>query len=104
MLPDDPSIACSLDREAGPRRQARWLALVDRALISHARTPDGARHRYRSDPGVEAELGALVALEADCCPFLDLRVTRDDGALVLDVSGPPEARPIVELFATGGEP
>jgi hypothetical protein len=32
-----------------------------------------------------------VALEAGCCPFLDLRVERVDAETWLEVSGPPEA-------------
>ena len=38
---------------------------------------------------------AFVAAESDCCPFLTMKLR-----LVLDVTGPAEAAPIVqELFA-----
>jgi hypothetical protein len=41
-----------------------------------------------------------VAAEAACCAFLTMTLTRAGDQLVLDVAGPPEARPIIaELFA-----
>jgi hypothetical protein len=48
----------------------------------------------------ERELRALAAAEAECCPFLDIQVRGDGHELRLAVSGPPEARDIIEsMFA-----
>jgi hypothetical protein len=100
--PDRSPIACSLDRDAGQQRQARWQALADRGLLAHGRTAHGARQRYRADPEVERELRELIELEGDCCAFLDFELERADDALVLDVRGPREADAVIELFAGGG--
>jgi hypothetical protein len=40
-----------------------------------------------------------VELEARCCAFLSLTMAAVDDAIVLDVTGPPEAQPLIaELF------
>jgi hypothetical protein len=92
-------IACSLDAEQLAERKERWRALAEHALISAERTDEGVRQRYRGGAAIEAELRDLVALEGECCPFLDLQVERVDAETWLDVSGPPEAAQIVAEFA-----
>jgi hypothetical protein len=87
----DKPIACSLSAADLERRRARWEALADGALIERAQRLEGVRLVYRAEPGAEQELRELVALEAECCPFLDFSVTPQDGRLVLDVTGPEAA-------------
>lgn len=93
-------IACSLDASQLAERTERWHALAEHALISVDQTDAGVRQRYRGGAAIEAELRELVALEAECCPFLALTVRRADSELHLEVSGPPEAAEIVAGFAT----
>ena len=93
------SIACSLDAKQLAERKERWHALGEHALISAERTDEGVRQRYRGGAAVEAELRDLVALEAECCPFLDLRLERVDAETWLEISGPPEAEEIVAEFS-----
>lgn len=96
-----PVLACSLSAAAGAGRAARWRALLDAHLLSRTATPSGRRLAFPAEPAVTGELDALVAAERDCCPFLDLTVERFDDAVILDVSGPPEAAEIVEtMFAS----
>jgi MerR family transcriptional regulator, copper efflux regulator len=92
-------LACSLDAGQLAERTERWLALAHHALISVERTEHGARQRYQGGAAIEAELRHLVELEAECCPFLDLRIERVGAAIELEVSGPPEAADIVAGFA-----
>jgi hypothetical protein len=55
---------------------------------------------FPDDAGLEAELRALAAAEAECCRFLSIEVHRAGDSLELHVSGPPDARPIIdEMFA-----
>ena len=89
-------IACSLDAEQLAERKERWHALGEHALISAERTDEGVRQRYRGGAAIEAELRALVALEAKCCPFLDLRLERVDAETWLEISGPPEAAQVID--------
>jgi MerR family copper efflux transcriptional regulator len=91
-----PVLACSLSAAAGAERAARWRALLDTRLLSRTATSFGQRLAFPSDAAVAAELAALIAAERDCCPFLTLGVERFDHAVILDVSGPPEAGEVVE--------
>jgi hypothetical protein len=91
-------VACSLSAAALDERRARWQALGERALVEAGQRVDGARQVYRADAGVEQELRELVALEAECCPFLEFEVSVGDGRVVLDVRGPEAAASLVESF------
>jgi hypothetical protein len=100
-MPELP-IACTLTPDAKTDR----LRLIDDlrrdALIAREPTGAGARLRLRDTPDVERRARELVAAESQCCAFLTFELSRADGELVLDVSGPPDARPVVELFFAPG--
>jgi len=97
---DSKPISCSLGAADGRARMARWQALTDAALLGAERTDAGARQRYRREPAVERELTDLIALKGACCAFLDLQLESTPDELVLEVAGPAEAAPLVELWAT----
>lgn len=92
-------IACSLDAAGLGDRVDRWRALADRALITAERTDEGAIQRYRNQAGVEAELRDLIALEAECCPFLDFELAERDGEVELAIAGPPDAGEMLDVFS-----
>jgi hypothetical protein len=100
-MPQELPIACSLSATDAQTRKARWEAVAGAALLESERTAAGARQIYRGDADVELELAELIDLEAQCCAFLDFQLSREEGRLVLDVSGPPEAAEIVALFGAG---
>ncbi len=102
--PDAIPIACSLGQDDLADRQRRWHALAGRAMIDRARTGNGLRMRFRDEPGVEAELRDLAALERDCCAFADWVVHADSGTLALDVRGKSaDSVPVVqEMFTSLG--
>jgi hypothetical protein len=93
-----PALACSLSAAEGAERAARWRALLDTHLLSRTATTSGRRLAFASDPEVAAELDELVAAEGHCCPFLVLTLERFDETLILDVSSPPDAGPMVETM------
>jgi len=97
------SACCSLDETDLAERRARWGRLTARALISAERTPDGARQRLRAADGVEGELRALIALEADCCPSLSFELSIGE-EIVLEVRGPTDAEGVLALFSSPLEP
>lgn len=86
-MTEEKPIACSL----GPRDLDERLAAIaalgaDSLIRSEA---DGARQLlyFRSDPGTRRRLEELVAVEAECCSFLDLDLSEPvDGELRLAVS------------------
>ena len=93
-------IACTLTPGQYQSRTAEMAALAARALRSREQTEQGERLTFDTSPEVERELRAVVAAEAGCCAFLSMDVQRGEGELVLDISGPQDARPIIaELFA-----
>jgi hypothetical protein len=93
-------LACSLDAAQSRTRGERWRALGDRALLSRSRIGDGVRMRFVRADAVIEELRELVALERECCPFLDLRLRDERQAIVLEIRGPEAAQPVIELFAS----
>lgn len=78
-------IACTLDGDSRPERVRRWVALRS-AVDAVATTARGVRVDYRHEPGVEAELRELAALEADCCAFAAWHVEASDGRVRLEVT------------------
>jgi hypothetical protein len=93
-------IACTLSAADYATRTEEIAELARHALRSREPIPDGARLTF--DPGSDTErrLREIVAAEARCCAFLRMDLRAADDALVLDVTGPAEAAPIIaELFA-----
>jgi hypothetical protein len=94
-------IACTLGARDRADREAFIARLWRDALIAGERTGDGVRLRLRDDPEVETRARELIAAEQSCCAFLSFELARSDDELVLQITGPPDARPIVDAFLTG---
>jgi hypothetical protein len=91
--------ACSLSPHGLRERKALIDALLARGLTGLTAIPGGVRARFMTGPEVKADLDALVELEARCCAFLSLTVACADDAIVLEVSGAPEAQALIaQLF------
>jgi hypothetical protein len=96
---ETPPIACTLTPAEYRTRTAELASLAERALRSRERTERGERLTFHRSDAVERELDAAIAAEASCCSFLAMTLERREDRLVLDVAGPPEARPVIaELF------
>src|SRR5688500_11122500 len=95
----EPPLACSLSPAGYRRRIADARELADQHLRSRDAVPGGARLTFADGADTRRRLEALVAAEASCCPFLTLDLHWQNGVLVLDVTGPADAAPIIaELF------
>ncbi|HWT24060.1 MAG TPA: hypothetical protein VN213_11190 [Solirubrobacteraceae bacterium] len=93
-------IACTLSAAELRGRTDELAALAARALRSREQTPGGERLVFADSPRIEQELRAAVAAEEGCCAFLRMALRRTGDGLVLDIAGPPDARPIIaKLFA-----
>ena len=69
------------------------------ALSERRPIDDGERLVFEETGDVHGRLEAFVAAESRCCPFLTMTLGNDGGRLVLDVTGPELAAPIIqELF------
>ena len=98
-------IACFLDA-AGLRARKAELASLGRSLISVSEPEGGpAVLRFTSDEGTRCVLDHVVAAEAECCPFLDMKIA-DGEPLELTIDGPDDAAPVIAdlVGAFRGEP
>jgi hypothetical protein len=97
--PDAP-IACTLAPSEYRTRLRELSDLAQRALTARESIDGGERLTFSDLPAVERELAAAVTAEATCCSFLTMTLDRAEEGLVLNVTGPAGAPPIIaELFA-----
>jgi hypothetical protein len=94
----DLPIACTLTPDGMTARLALIEALAADGLLHRTPTDTGLRLRLRDTPEIEQRTRALVAAESECCAFLDFELRREDGELVLDIAGPADARPVIDMF------
>lgn len=78
------------------------MALIDAlaadGLLDRTTTDAGVRVRLLDRPDMEQRTRELVAAEPKCCAFLDFELGRENGYLVLDIAGPEDARPVIDMF------
>jgi hypothetical protein len=98
-MPDLP-IACTLSPDGMTARLALIDVLAADGLLDRTATESGIRVRLRDTPDIERRTRDLVAAESACCGFLDFELRRENGELVLDISGPEAARPVIDMFFT----
>ena len=94
-------IACTLTPDDMTDRQALIDALAADALIDRTTAETGLRVRLRDTPEIERRTRELIAAESRCCGFLEFTLRRDGGELVLEIAGPDDARPVIEMFFAG---
>ena len=103
-MEDGTRYACSLDRTEQEARLEEIAELASQALLDARQTIRGAQLRLENSKGVRAQLRRLIDAEAKCCPFLHFEMRLADEAVLLEVSGPPEARPLIDrLFGAREE-
>ena len=93
-------IACSLSAQDYRRRTDDIREIARRALRSTRPIDGGVQLTFADAGGARSRLEDLVAAEAVCCPFLTLDLRQSGEDLVLDVTGPEEAQPVIaEVFS-----
>jgi hypothetical protein len=95
-------IACTLTSADLAAQARRWKRLTAGALTGRAEIADGLRLTFRAEAA--DELRALVAVEAECCPWAAWRVERAAGSVVLDVRSPGEGTAVLHAMLTDGRP
>lgn len=93
MLPSiGPDLACALEGDDMAGRLAEWQAVGGQATGRSA-TENGIRLTFSSvDLRAMAD---LVAREQACCSFLSFTIASTPVGATLDISGPPDARPMI---------
>jgi hypothetical protein len=99
-------IACSLGAGELDRRVAAIAEIGGASLVSRS-AADG-RHllRFRAGAQTQRRLEEIVAAESECCPFLDLSLTKEEGRIVLSIAaadgGEETAAAHAEAFGASG--
>jgi hypothetical protein len=98
-MTDGSPIACSLGSGDLQRRLGEIAKLGSKRLVAHE--VEGGRHllRFRESAQTRRRLEAIIAAESECCSFLDLSLTEDDGELLLSITAPEDAQPIADQLA-----
>lgn len=91
-----PPIACSLAPEEQDGRAEEWRELARSALRRKEPTDNGIRLHFEIK--AEEAVRELSRLEKQCCPFFEFAYSRSADEFVLEVTCPPEARPILETL------
>jgi hypothetical protein len=93
----DPPIICSLTPEAlEARKQGLLSTLLDRST-GREFLADGVRLRFEPSSETLSSITRAVDAERHCCRFLRFTITVEptDGAMILDLTGPPGTREFV---------
>ena len=95
-----PPIACSLTAADYRQRVAETGDVARKALRERRPIDSGQRLVFHETGDVRGRLEAFVDAESNCCPFLTMSLQSDGDRLILDITGPELATPIIEeLFA-----
>lgn len=81
-------------------RRRTVLSQIRRAISEVTELNDGFRYQFASATLVP-ELGNLIHLEHQCCPFLTFRLTvePEDGSVLLEMTGPEGTKEfLAEIF------
>jgi hypothetical protein len=95
-MADQPPIACSLSGTELPARLAE-IADLGHGALQDART-EGSRAvlRFEAAPGVRRRVEDVVGAESDCCAFLAMRVSDAPDEIVLSITAPEGAEPVLD--------
>jgi hypothetical protein len=88
-------VACTLGASDLKEQARRWTELRRRAEQRQAETPAGKRVYFAAEDGVAEELGALVAVERECCAWASWTVERQGDDVVLEIASSGEGVPAI---------
>ena len=97
--PSDIPIACTLAPNKVDGRIGQWRALVDRATGVQS-VDSGARLSFNRSVEL-APIAELLAAEQDCCRFFTFRLTITATNVLVDITGPASAEPLIAVLIRG---
>ena len=105
-MPTELPIACSLSATELPARFAQMAELGRDALVAVELSGTHATLRFAAGAGVRERVTSVVAAESACCAFLAMQVRDEPDAVVLDITAPEDAEPVLRelVDAFRGEP
>jgi hypothetical protein len=92
-----PPVACTLTEAEMRERRRMILDSVRPSLLGVTPLPAGYSFRFEPASEVLAQLGRVVDLERQCCPFLTYKIIVEAGnqPICLEVTGPPGATAVI---------
>ena len=99
-MPMELPIACTLTEAEMRERRRTILDRLRHQALAVTPLPLGSIYRFEPTSELLARLAQLVELERQCCPFLTFKITvpSDNQPISLEITGPPEARPLIADF------
>lgn len=95
--------ACSLSREAAARQLAQFRALCERALTGVERDATSVTFSFDGGADVRAALEDYVAVERECCAFLEFELGGSGARTLLRIAA-GEGTPASVLHEMYGSP
>jgi MerR family copper efflux transcriptional regulator len=95
MMTEQTPIACSLTADDYRGRLETIRRVGREAFLGMTEIADGIGLRFRNSSQTSSDLLTIVDAEASCCPFLSIRVDEAGNELMVTVTAPPEAAPVV---------
>lgn len=96
---NESPIACSLRTDELARRLEEIESVGAESLLSQRLDGEAQVLRFQADARTRRRLEAIVAAEAECCPFLELDLKEEGEQLVLTIAAPPETAPVAAELA-----
>jgi hypothetical protein len=81
-------LACSLDPAELDERKKLMRSIAAAGVEGVEKSDTALSIRFRRSSDLKASLERLIALEGECCPFLEFQLSEEDGALTLAVEAP----------------
>jgi hypothetical protein len=86
-------LACSLEGAEARERLLQISAVGEAGLLAVEADTASATLRFR--PEVRERVQAIVAAEAECCPFFSLDLAEEPGSVRLTIAAPAGAEPVL---------
>ena len=96
----EPPVACSLTGSEQVVRASEARELMQGALIAREPIEGGVRLRFRGAFETRAAVRDLARREKECCPFFEFELAEAGEEIVMTVTAPADARPLLDsLFS-----
>ena len=97
----DLPVACNLIPAELQERRRNILSRLLVAVTETTELENGFQYSFKSEGELILELGKLIQLEHQCCPFLTFRLTVEPGgSVLLEMTGPEGTKEfLLEVFA-----
>ena len=89
---------CTLTAEEQRTRRAEVRATIVPHVTAVTALVNGLQIEFAQRAGLRDLVREFIALERDCCSFLTFSLSPEKEQLSLQIHGPAEAAPVIEMF------